>query len=311
MKKWVAAAVLLIFLCGCAKVPDGRAVEAIAPVPSIDAAEETPTLVSSALTPVPSAPTPMPSIDAVEETPTPVSSAPTPMPSVLPTPAETIGVYYAGSGEKARYLVAIDAGHQQKGIKATEPNGPGASVQKAKLSSGTAGKVTRLPEYKLNLTVALALRDELLQRGYSVYMIRTTNDAPVSNKERAEMANAAGADVFLRIHANGSEDASVSGAMMVCISPQNPYTDQYAASRQLSEAVLEGYCRSAGIPKQKGNTIWETDTMTGMNWCQVPSTTLEMGYMSNSADDLAMAEESFAPAAARGIADGIDAYFMQ
>ncbi len=206
-------------------------------------------------------------------------------------------------------MVAIDAGHQQKGIKETEPNGPGSSVQKAKLSSGTAGKVTRVPEYQLNLTVSLALRDELLERGYSVYMIRITNDAPVSNKERAEMANAVGADIFLRIHANGSEDPSVRGAMMVCQSSANPYTQQYESSRRLSEMILQGYCQETQIPQKKGSAIWETDTMTGINWCKVPSSTLEMGYMSNSEDDLAMAEDGFALAAARGIADGVDAYF--
>lgn len=301
MKKLLAAIVLLLFFCGCgAEKTDIPAAELPCTEPA--SATEIPESPRKEATPV-----------VTDAEPTPFFSAePSPLPTAA-TPAQekTVGVFYAGSGEKARYLVAIDAGHQQRGISAKEPNAPGSAVQKAKLSSGTAGKVTRVPEYQLNLTVSLALREELLKRGYSVYMIRTTNDAPVSNKERAEMANAAEADIFLRIHANGSEDASVRGAMMVCQSSANPYTHQYEASRRLSEVILEGYCQGTQIPKQKGNAIWETDTMTGINWCKIPSTTLEMGYMSNPEDDLAMAENGFAPAAAKGIANGIDAYFIK
>lgn len=292
MKKLIAVIILLILFCGCAKeditMPTAAMEQENAAAPFAAASFFSASAAPSEITPSPSS---------------------TPLITPSPSPENTIGVYYAGSGENARRLVTIDAGHQQKGIKETEPNGPGSSVQKAKLSSGTAGKVTRVPEYQLNLTVSLALRDELLERGYSVYMIRITNDAPVSNKERAEMANAVGADIFLRIHANGSEDPSVRGAMMVCQSSANPYTQQYESSRRLSEMILQGYCQETQIPQKKGSAIWETDTMTGINWCKVPSSTLEMGYMSNSEDDLAMAEDGFALAAARGIADGVDAYF--
>ncbi len=292
MKKLIAVIILLILFCGCAEekitMPTATIEQENAETPLAAASFFSASAAPSEITPSPSS-----------------TSLITPPPS----PKGTIGVYYAGSGEKARRLVTIDAGHQQKGIKETEPNGPGSSAQKAKLSSGTAGKVTRVPEYQLNLTVSLALREELLNRGYSVYMIRITNDAPVSNKERAEMANAVGADIFLRIHANGSEDPSVRGAMMVCQSSANPYTQQYEFSRRLSEMILQGYCQETQIPQKKGSAIWETDTMTGINWCKVPSSTLEMGYMSNSEDDLAMAEDGFALAAARGIADGVDAYF--
>ena len=292
MKKLIAVIILLILFCGCAEekitMPTATIEQENAETPLAAASFFSSSAAPSEITPSPSS-----------------TSLITPPPS----PKGTIGVYYAGSGEKARRLVTIDAGHQQKGIKETEPNGPGSSAQKAKLSSGTAGKVTRVPEYQLNLTVSLALREELLNRGYSVYMIRITNDAPVSNKERAEMANAVGADIFLRIHANGSEDPSVRGAMMVCQSSANPSTQQYEFSSRLSEMILQGYCQETQIPQKKGSAIWETDTMTGINWCKVPSSTLEMGYMSNSEDDLAMAEDGFALAAARGIADGVDAYF--
>ena len=72
---------------------------------------------------------------------------------------------------------------------------------KARVNSGTEGLWSGLEEYDLNLRVGLKLRAELEARGYSVYMVRTTHDVDLSNAERAQMAAAAHADIFIRIHA--------------------------------------------------------------------------------------------------------------
>lgn len=207
------------------------------------------------------------------------------------------------------HVVAIDPGHQGNWIDMsdTEPIGPGALEMKAKASTGTQGSYTGVPEYQLNLDISLALQTELETRGYKVILTRTDNDTAISNSERALKAYNEGAEIYVRIHANGSDDSNVSGALGMTPSPDNPYVGNLAEeSYRLSECVLNAYCEETGF----GNLgIQFYDNMTGINWSKIPVTILEMGFMTNESDDTAMQDVEMQKKMVKGIANGIDLYF--
>lgn len=203
-------------------------------------------------------------------------------------------------------VVVIDPGHQRRGDSTPEPNGPGSSVMKARVTGGTSGVATGVAEYILNLDISLKLKTELENRGYTVYMTRTTHDVNISNMERAQYATSVGADIAVRIHANGGS-ASVRGAETLVPSSGNPYVSHLAnASYSLGRNIINSYCAATGF----GNRgVKANDTMTGINWSQVPVAILELGFMSNPAEDQAMQDATMQNNMVQGIANGIDAYF--
>ena len=216
---------------------------------------------------------------------------------------------FSSEAETDGHIIGIDPGHQSESVdmSALEPNGPGSSEMKAKCTSGTQGTYSGVPEYQLNLEVSLQLKDELEQRGYQVVMTRTDNETAISNMERAQYAASQGAEIYVRIHANGDDSHTASGALTMSPSQNNPYIPQlFEQSDRLSRCIIDSYCAATGF---QNLGIQYTDTMTGINWSTVPVTILEMGFMTSQNDDLNMNDAEFQKTMVQGIANGIDSYF--
>jgi N-acetylmuramoyl-L-alanine amidase len=204
-------------------------------------------------------------------------------------------------------IVAIDPGHQGRGNYTREPNGPGSTVYKAKVSTGTRGVVTGVPEFELVLVISLMLRDELVARGYEVFLTRECHDVDISNAQRAIIASEAEADVLIRVHANGSSNPDVHGTMTISHTKNNPYIPElYQDSRDLSDLMLQEMLATTGA---RSAGVWETDTMTGTNWATMPVTIIEMGFMTNPTEDRLMQTPEYQRKLVKGMANGLDLFF--
>ena len=217
------------------------------------------------------------------------------------------GVYDA-KRKKGQKTIAIDPGHQRRGDSSLEIIGPGATQRKPRVASGTYGKWSGLHEYQLNLTVSKKLEKELRKRGYNVYMIRTTHNVNISNSQRAKNAAKAGADILVRVHANGDSNNSVAGALTMAPGTNNRYLKKknITASRKLSKDIINEFCKATGA---RNRGVQSHNDMTGINWSTIPVTIMEMGFMSNRTDDLNMAKPSYQTKMVQGMANGIDRYF--
>jgi N-acetylmuramoyl-L-alanine amidase len=174
-------------------------------------------------------------------------------------------------------------------------------------TEGTFGQASGLHEYELTMDVSKKVRAELEDRGYEVKLTHFDTFNPISCTERAAVANENEADAFIRIHANGSENTSSNGAMTICITKDNPYHPElYSASARLSQILLDTYCEQTGAKKEY---VRETDSMTGNNWAEVPTTLIELGYMTNPDEDLKMNQDSYQITMANAIADALDLWF--
>ena len=191
----------------------------------------------------------------------------------------------------------------------TVPIGPAATETKVKATVGNTGVSTGIKEYELNLQIAQKLEAELTSRGYTVKMIRTSNDVDISNATRAEYANNLKADAVIKIHTNGSTDGNATGVMTVCQTSSNPYNSAiYDQCKSLATDVLSGLLASTGA---KSDGIWETDTMSGINWSTVPVTIVEVGYMTTASEEALLVTDDYQNKIAKGIADGLDKYITE
>ena len=205
-----------------------------------------------------------------------------------------------------QYIICIDPGHQTKGDMSEEPVAPGSSEKKFKVSWGTQGVATKIPEYELTLSASKILKKDLEQMGFKVIMTRETNDVHITNSERAIFANDNNADLVIRIHADGSDDSSITGASLHIPSQDSQYTSKIYPESNECAKLISLQMKQDGF---KVNSIYQRSDLTGFNWSKVPVVLVEMGFMSNPEEDQKMAETSYQEKMMKSVAEGAQAYF--
>jgi len=213
-------------------------------------------------------------------------------------------VLSAGVGAATpRPVVVLDPGHDLRANLRTEPIGPGSSTRKILDGGGTSGIVTGTREADLDLGVALRLRALLQRAGVRVVMTRTTTSGTsMGNVARARIANANDAALFLRIHADGAADPSAAGTHTLYPALHAGWTDDvYAQSKRAARIVQRELVRSLGFPDRG---LQEHSDFTGFNWSDVPVILVEMGFMTNAAEDRLLASGAYRQRSATGLCRG-------
>ena len=205
-----------------------------------------------------------------------------------------------------KYLICIDPGHQAKGDWKSEPVGPGSPYQKARVSSGTVGISTKKPEYILNLEASEVLKHILISKNFNVIMTRESHDVNISNMERATFANDKNANMVIRIHADGSDNTSITGASILIPSQKGKYTSSIFEASYECANLIKDEMKSKGF---KVNGIFERDDLTGFNWSKVPVVLIGMGFVSNYNEDEMMSNKEYQKKMMQSIADGVEKYF--
>ncbi len=212
------------------------------------------------------------------------------------------------AGRLSGVVVCIDPGHQENGKYVTEPLGPGLKGDVRSKGGMAQGDVTYRKEDIVVLEIGMALRDELIRQGATVVMTREVQDIYHTNIERCEIAEAAGAHIMLRLHCNNSSNESKTGIQIY-----SPLNSDYARAvatpeeyRLMGETLLDAMKTAVGYElADRTGTVRLNDTYVGNNWAKMPCFLLEMGYMSNTQEDLKLATPVYQQMLAEGIAQGV------
>jgi N-acetylmuramoyl-L-alanine amidase len=208
------------------------------------------------------------------------------------------------AGRTAPPIVVIDPGHDRYPNPATEPIGPGSAQRKIKDGGGTRGVVTGTPEAVVNLAVSLRLRALLRRAGVRVVLTRSrTAGVSLGNVARARIANRAGAALFLRVHADGSSRAADRGSATLVPARRRGWTeDIHAASRHAGRLLQAELVRTLG---SRDRGVIERSDLTGFNWSDVPAVLVELGFLTNPAEDRLLTSPAYQQRAALGLCRGV------
>ncbi|NOU73961.1 N-acetylmuramoyl-L-alanine amidase [Paenibacillus sp. LMG 31458] len=234
----------------------------------------------------------------------PVAESPAAESKTKPT-AEPAASKTAAIPKQGR-LVMLDPGHQRHGNNAPESVGPDTRETKPKVSSGTVGVRTKKPEYVLNLEVSQLIKDELVRRGIEVAMTRESHEVDISNKQRADMANEAGAALAVRIHADGDSSPKTKGFSVLYPSASSAAVKPISAESHEAASFILKHLKSATDTAGRG--LSARSDLSGFNWSKVPVVLVELGFMTNPEEDELMSEAEYQKKLALGIADGIEQF---
>jgi N-acetylmuramoyl-L-alanine amidase len=225
--------------------------------------------------------------------------------AAAPTPA---------AGARARLRVVLDPGHGGGNLGAPSVR-PGLS------------------EKHVTLALAFALRDELAARGVEVVLTRARDEA-LSLRERSRRANQAGADLFVSLHLNATEDHAQRGFETWILTPEALDTDaralradsggEHPGADPAVAPLLDDLERGAALPEaaaladriqralavtrgkghDRGVRQGAHDVLIGAT---MPAVLVELGFIDHPVEGVELLDAEVRAGLARALADAIAA----
>jgi len=162
--------------------------------------------------------------------------------------------------------------------------------------------ITGLREKVVNLAVAQHLVNMLKDAGAKVLVTRS-GDQSVSNQQRVDLANDAGADLFISIHANAFSNPESNGTEThYCGKNSSTTASKYLAQQLQRELVPALGLRDRGV---KANSFFVL-TKTNM-----PAALVELGFLTNAEEEKLLGEKKTQQAAAEALFRGIEAFLQK
>jgi N-acetylmuramoyl-L-alanine amidase len=222
------------------------------------------------------------------------------------------------------WVVAIDAGHGGQD--------PGAI------------SLSGVFEKRITLATARALRDELKALGRYRVLLTRDRDVFIRLRDRIAIARAAGADLFLSLHADKVENPAVRGLSVYTLSERASDAEAAALADTENKADLLGGFKLKGQSPEVTDILIDLVQRDTMNQSaqmaaflmrelreetlllprthrfagfavlkspDVPSALIELGYLSNPTDEQLLRSSDQRQRLARAIARAIDSYFVR
>lgn len=200
--------------------------------------------------------------------------------------------------------VCVDPGHQTAAAE-EEWADPGMTRRNPG-DDGGRGVATGNPEYLLTIDIGVKLQSLLEKDGIEVVMTRLSNDVNLSNINRAEIANNADSDLYVRVHCGNSNDTGKNGS--ATLYPANTEWTEgiFEASKTAALFIQEELVKSCST---NDLGVFDLHSLSGFNWSTVPVVEAEVAFLSNADEDDLLATDDFLWKVAWGLRNGIIQYF--
>lgn len=184
--------------------------------------------------------------------------------------------------EKEKKVVVIDAGH-------------------GGMDEGTSSQNQKYLEKDYTLLIVKRVKKLLEQKDVTAYYTRM-DDRNISKKARTRLANRKKADLFVSIHCNASSvgDTTANG-LETLYSARKPQEGSLT-NKRLARVMLEELTEATGLRKRG---MIRREQLYLLHHAKVPTTIVEIGYMSNREDLAFMKKEEGQRKIAEGICAGI------